>query len=269
MYRNIQRIIFHEVSQPSSDGIRLVPPSRIKQIGGRAGRFGFGGGEGRGGIVTCLNPEDMEYMKECMNTPNEEYKTAGIQPPSEIIEELSCHFPTLPLVAILAAIKRAGRYSSHYSPCQSDDMRLIAFMLEEYPSLSITEKLTLSAAPVQLRDIRIIKAFQFFIKSLAERRPCPFQVDLGHHHIALDHLSLAESYYRTLDLYLWLGSRFPNIFVDREEVMVKREECSNLVTRLLSKITHHRKKVNPPLVGITSNLGSLSNVLKDLDGRAL
>ncbi|PJF19163.1 hypothetical protein PSACC_01007 [Paramicrosporidium saccamoebae] len=252
-------IIFHDIKQQSSGGIRLVPSSRIKQIGGRAGRFGFGKAEG---IVSCLHAEDMEYMTECMKTPNEEYLAAGLAPPGPVIEEISRQFPDLPLVAVLSAITHAGKYSAHFVPCLSEDQRLVAYMLEEFPSLTTTDRLTLSAAPVQLRDPRIISAFQWFVKSIAEKKPCPFRVDLGHHRQAMDYLGLAESFYRTLDLYLWLASRFADIFIDRQKVMVKREMCSQLVTRLLSQITVSRTGSFEK-----SDMTTLDQMLKDVDSQ--
>jgi ATP-dependent RNA helicase SUPV3L1/SUV3 len=197
-----------------------------------------------------------------MNTPNEEYLAAGLAPPGPIIEEISRRFPNLPLVAVLSAVVHAGKYSKHFVPCLSEDQRLVAYMLEEFPALTIADRLTLSAAPVQLRDPRIISAFQWFVKSIAEKKPCPFRVDLGHHRQAIDHLGLAESFYRTLDLYLWLASRFADIFIDRKKVMAKREMCSQLVTRLLSQITVPRSKSFEK-----SDMTTLDQMLKDVDSQ--
>jgi hypothetical protein len=63
----------------------------------------------------------------------------------------------------------------------------------------------------------------------------------------MDYLDMAESFYRTLDLYLWLATRYPKIFLEREKVMEKREFCSKLVNRLLGRITVDGAKPLPDL----------------------
>ena len=107
---NIQRIVFAKVNQPSPTGLAKVPPSRIKQIAGRAGRFGFGNATGK---VTCLYEKDLNYVRECMEMPNAEYHQAGLQPLSRHYEQLSAHFPNLPLCALLDAISAIGKFLSY------------------------------------------------------------------------------------------------------------------------------------------------------------
>lgn len=260
--------------------MRLVPPSRIKQIAGRAGRFGFGSSQG---IVTCLHEQDMEYLRDCMNTPNENYTHAGIAPPATLIEGLSHQHEELPLVSILGAITEAGRYGQCYTPCISREQKIVAHLLQAFPALSIGEKLLLSAAPINLQDTGTLNAFYWFVTCIADKRACPLRVNLVHHRQALDHLSLAESFYRTLDLYLWLASRFPTLFTERTQVMAKREQCNQLVTKLLSQITVHRPGGNVfgdsdgqdlelgedpsiPSANVPSaDLNALGRVLQDID----
>lgn len=230
---NIQRIIFQGVMQMSPEGFVHVPPSRIKQIAGRAGRFGFGGD----GQASCLSNRDMDYFRDCMNFPNEEYFNAGLAPVASQIEELSWQFPSLSLVAILSAITDAGHYSSRYSPCISKEQKILAHVLEDYPSLPIADKLVLAAAPVNLRDLSLLSSYRWFISSLEAGKPCELQVHLQNRRNVMSYLELAESFYRMLDLYLWLGVRFPETFYQRDEALKKRQACNELVTHLLQQIT--------------------------------
>ena len=50
-----------------SQNIR-VPPAQVKQIAGRAGRYGS---RWPGGEVTCLYDEDMDHLRMCMDAPVE------------------------------------------------------------------------------------------------------------------------------------------------------------------------------------------------------
>ena len=260
--------------------MRLVPPSRMKQIAGRAGRFGFGSSQG---IVTCLHDQDMEYLRDCMNTPNDNYTHAGIAPPATLIEELSYQYKDLSLVAMLGAITDAGRYGKCFTPSISQEQKIIVHLLCSFPALSIAEKLLLSAAPVNLRDSGTVNAFHWFITCIADKRPCPLRVSLAHHRQALDYLSMAESFYRTLDLYLWLAFRFPEIFTEQDQVLEKREQCNRLVTKLLSQITVHKTgrldfgdadgqgpdlgdyQKSPLVETANADLDTLDRVLQDID----
>lgn len=104
------------------------------------------------------------------------------------------------------------------------------------------DKFALSKAPVRMRDMRLVRAFEWFVSQMAQGKPCPLRLSLGHRGHPMDLLELAESFYRALDLYLWLASRYPEIFFQREQVMEKRELCSRLVTSLLDRITVTTKR---------------------------
>lgn len=265
---NIQRIVFQSVMQMSPDGFVHVPPSRIKQIAGRAGRFGFG----NDGSATCLVDRDMDYFQDCMNFPNEEYSNAGLAPLAKQIEELAWQFPSLPLVALLSAITDAGRYSSQYSPCISKEQKILAHVLEDYPSLPIADKLVLVAAPVNLRDLSLLSSYRWFVSSLEAGRPCELQVHLRDRGNVMNYLELAESFYRMLDLYLWLGVRFPETFYQREEALKKRQTCNELVARLLQQITFDNRsndKSTPILDTIKSSSlagrGAFDRILDEMN----
>lgn len=259
--------------------MRPVPPSRIKQIAGRAGRFGFGTDQG---VATCLHDRDMEYFLDCMRTPNEEYAQAGLAPPAALMEALAHQFSQLPLTAILSAITDGGQYGSVFSPCISREQKMIAHLLEDFPALSVGERLLLASAPVNLRDSNLVNAFHWFVSCLAEGRPCPLRVDLRQHRQALDYLAMAESFYRTLDLYLWLASRFPATYIERAQVLERRELCSDLVERLLGRITIDRSPLlalggkqgdgspAPELTGASppeADIASLERVLRDIEAQ--
>ncbi|CAM9551656.1 unnamed protein product, partial [Phaeothamnion confervicola] len=84
---NIRRIIFHTVIkwEGSASAVRLIEPTLIKQIGGRAGRHGSRWEED-GGVVTCLREADLPYVRETMKSPLVPVQRAGISPSSEHLQ---------------------------------------------------------------------------------------------------------------------------------------------------------------------------------------
>ena len=244
---NIQRIVFAEIQQPGAilGTWRKVPSSRIKQIAGRAGRFGFNKNGNTIGEVTAFRKTDLKYVRECMETPNEEYLQAGLHPSHLHYERLFEQFPDLSLPALMNAISAVGRFDPEHQVCIGRDMYVLAYSLMAFPELSISDQLTLSTAPVSLRCHFNINTYRLFVEHISKRKPCPLDFDMRHFTNPRTYLGVVESFYRALDLYLWLGTRYPEVFVDKEMVSKKRKELSELVTSLLHKLT--RKKMEKPL----------------------
>jgi replicative superfamily II helicase len=61
------------------DGQELRPltPTEVKQIAGRAGRFG---GAHAAGYVTCLSESDLPLLRQCLATASEEIAEACLLP---------------------------------------------------------------------------------------------------------------------------------------------------------------------------------------------
>eukprot|EP00611_Tribonema_gayanum_P025198 TRINITY_DN568_c1_g2_i3.p1 TRINITY_DN568_c1_g2~~TRINITY_DN568_c1_g2_i3.p1 ORF type:complete len:961 (+),score=366.71 TRINITY_DN568_c1_g2_i3:183-3065(+) len=78
---NIRRIIFHTVIKRGARGTaRVIEPTLLKQIAGRAGRMSSKWDTGE---VTAFTEDDMRYIRETMVTPLLPLKTAGIFPALE------------------------------------------------------------------------------------------------------------------------------------------------------------------------------------------
>jgi ATP-dependent RNA helicase SUPV3L1/SUV3 len=256
---NIQRIVFASVKQFSGSlAMQPVPPQRIKQIAGRAGRFGFGQA-GTVGEVSALTSDDLSYVRSCMEQPNEPYPLAGVQPPPAMNETLSHALPQLSFCALLGAIRDTGQFESPFSPCISKEMLILAYSLKAFPSLRLSDLVTLSCAPVNVRCPLNVNSFRLMISNLAAGRQCPLEFDMRQFANPRTMLPVAESFYRALDLYLWLSTRYPEIFTDRAMVMERREALAEQVNSLLSRLTKGSK--SPPVASPTEpfSLGGITN----------
>lgn len=70
-YRNIRRIIFEAVEKFDGKAVRVLSLTQLKQIAGRAGRFGT---EYAVGQATTLVQEDMATLKRALAIPMIEIK---------------------------------------------------------------------------------------------------------------------------------------------------------------------------------------------------
>jgi ATP-dependent RNA helicase SUPV3L1/SUV3 len=110
--RKIQRIIFETMSK--WDGWMEVPleASQVKQIAGRAGRYGMGIGMD-GGVVTTLEPSDLPLLKAAMDTKPEPLRYARVGFTSGTIKNI---FEALPLGSTATTARDALLFCSVLPP---------------------------------------------------------------------------------------------------------------------------------------------------------
>jgi ATP-dependent RNA helicase SUPV3L1/SUV3 len=106
----IQRIVFETMSK--WDGWMEVPleASQVKQIAGRAGRYGMGA---EGGIVTTLEPSDLPLLKAAMDTQPESLRYARVGFISTTILDL---FASLPRDSTATTVRDALLFCSVLPP---------------------------------------------------------------------------------------------------------------------------------------------------------
>jgi len=72
---SIRRVIFSSLMKFDGHEHRDLHPTEVKQIAGRAGRYC--GSYSEGGVVTTFHRGDLEYLAECLDTPDTDLTTAG------------------------------------------------------------------------------------------------------------------------------------------------------------------------------------------------
>lgn len=74
---NIQRVIFASMQKYDGAAIRPLEPSEVRQIAGRAGRFGS---RYEAGQVTCLEQKDVAALRAALDAPVVPLAEAGLAP---------------------------------------------------------------------------------------------------------------------------------------------------------------------------------------------
>lgn len=129
--------------------------------------------------------------------------------------------------------------NQNYFLCGMKDLRRLAGILEAFPALPINDRFQLACAPIKRNDALLNDKFKQYLGFMSRDQPCPVnvRVPLIGKGRPEGLLMLAESLYRTLDLYLWLATHFPSHFPFTEEALERREQCGLLVSRLLERIS--------------------------------
>ena len=161
--------------------------SQIKQIGGRAGRFGVNNTSASGpdevtpdraeaaeledmsnGVVTCLEEEDMAILREAMAAPMEPITKAALHPTAQQLVNFTSLLPSTTtqqhVFEIFPIIASAS--PDYFVPAFGNTLKT-SNLLIDIPDLTVAERWQLGLSPVNVRDPEVVKAFVSFVTSHA------------------------------------------------------------------------------------------------------
>ncbi|KAK3829252.1 MAG: P-loop containing nucleoside triphosphate hydrolase protein [Benniella sp.] len=202
---NIRRIIFEAVRKFDGKAVRTLSLTQLKQIAGRAGRFGT---EYAVGQATTLVQSDMAILKRALAIPMIEIKRAGIQPTSQKIEEFAMLLPNAPFSYVLKTFEMMSRNSSLFFPSQFRTMVQNAELLDKI-KMPIRERIPFLSAPIQIRDDVLVKEAVKMAEAVAAGQAVSIDnfvklPEEGSKKEKKPDLQRLESNHRTIMLYLWL-----------------------------------------------------------------
>ncbi|CAI2183490.1 16117_t:CDS:10, partial [Funneliformis geosporum] len=239
---NIRRIIFETVKKFDGKEIRYISIPQIKQIAGRAGRYGF---DNPIGEVTALESQDMRYVQKAMQTPSIELEVAGLQPTMEMVEQFAHQLSGIEqFEKLLEKFEDLARVDGQFFLCNFDSQKIIAKSIE-HVDLTIPERFIFATSPINSSDPKLM----LVIKKLAKYHSDRIPVSLGSilHLDAkvprdIQTLSYIESKHRIIMLYLWLSYRFPETFLNIEEALEMKTRCEALIHESLQSLKFSRNR---------------------------
>ncbi|TCD66416.1 RNA helicase [Steccherinum ochraceum] len=166
-FRKIKRIIFSQVRKSDGQRDHLLTPPQIKQIAGRAGRFGLHGDD-TGGIVTTLLRGDLHILVAAMAYPVSPIRYARIRPDAELEMKIE---GLLPPKSSYLTYSEVLHYVSKVDPCyevqslatEEAAARAVASVTGR-GSVSEEELILLRQAPVPWRNPLATKCGAEFIR---------------------------------------------------------------------------------------------------------
>jgi hypothetical protein len=204
---SIRRVVFASLHKFDGEARRPLTPPEVKQIAGRAGRYG---GRYSRGEVTTLSGEDLPALRAALAAPAVTLEHASTFPPVEAILAAAASAPAAGLEGALRRLAGAQPCAAHYAQHQPDDVIALARLLAPLP-LPLPAALTLALAPCDARDPGGAAALLAYASALS--RGGPVRVDAGAAPTPLApprtqaELAALEGAFRTYDLYVWLALR--------------------------------------------------------------
>ncbi|XP_019108298.1 DExH-box ATP-dependent RNA helicase DExH16, mitochondrial isoform X2 [Beta vulgaris subsp. vulgaris] len=145
---NISRIIFSTLKKFDGVELRDLTVPEIKQIAGRAGRYGS---KYPVGEVTCLEGEDLPLLHTSLNSPSPPLERAGLFPNYDLLLLYSRANPEIGLYHILEHFVTNAKLSPNYFIADCEDLLKVAAIIDELP-LGLHEKYLFCISPVDVDD---------------------------------------------------------------------------------------------------------------------
>lgn len=255
---NISRIIFSTMMKFDGFCNRELTVAEIKQIAGRAGRYGskFPVGE-----VTCLNPQDLPLLHSSLKSASSIIERAGLFPTFDLLSLYSRLHGTDFFHPILERFLEKAKLSPDYFITDCEDMLKVAAIVDDLP-LGLYDKYLFCMSPVDVSDDISTQGLVQFAENYARKgivrlkeifTPGTLQVPKTD-----NQLKELESVHKVLELYVWLSFRMDDSFPDREVAASQKSICSMLIEEYLERFgwqPQDRRKV----------LGGAQKLLQEYD----
>ncbi|QDH13856.1 RNA helicase [Formicincola oecophyllae] len=216
---SIKRVVFSSLQKFDGRNTRTLTTQEIKQIGGRAGRYGM---HEEGLVCVLEGAGSPTYIKKMLDAPPEpqEELRPYVQPDADIIQAVADEIGTDSLYGVLARIKRAVLRPDdpNYRLADMDQSMEIAAALEGIDGLDLQTRWTYAMCPVNTRDNDLPLLVDWAAQhARGQKVPPPGMGMLPRPELASnEELGRAEKRHRLLVTWRWLAQRFPEVYADIE-----------------------------------------------------
>lgn len=240
----IRRVVFATVEKYDGVAMRDLAPHEIRQIAGRAGRYGLH----EEGEVSALDPRDLPALRRSIE-PREGEEPHGpiwISPTDEHLRRLATILKTTRVSRLLQFFQTRVMRDADAALRIADlsDRIEVAVALEfadGFLDLPLDVRCAYSRAPAATRGHMLEVLARWGSQHARDGYVSGAELTAGA--AVRDRLLLFEDRSRLATLYLWLSQRFPDVYGNREAVTAIRESIDDDIhTALLKRGARSKKK---------------------------
>lgn len=241
----IHQVVFFKTEKFDGESTRPLTFSEIRQIGGRAGRYGFA----QFGVVSALTPQALNQVRFAIRSPQKPIEpTYYVAPGPNHIRIIGKVLGSDSLERILTFFEKAMDFSNPcFARANIDELSFLSSAIDQaLPSFTPVERLGIACAPVDLKSETVLSWFldrmvPAFGAVNADGFPEDTLEDLFSAADEFSHgaasgsmeLRRAEDYLKTLTVYAWLAYRYPQTFPHIDNCQEKREVVNSFIERSL------------------------------------
>jgi ATP-dependent RNA helicase SUPV3L1/SUV3 len=223
----VKRIVFMEVEKYDGIATRPLELSEIKQIAGRAGRFGLY----ETGYVTAMDEQKLEFLQK-------QWKKEELP-----IERVSLGFPQILLsmnapLDVVLKLWHDARPSEPFEKIKIDEMLFLyneayrmRMYIADFDDKSVLYRMI--TCPVDIKDTELVHLWGEYCMNYT----ADISLEKPRSASRYQGLQKYESYYKKLDLYYQLSMRLGKL-VDTDWLDAEREKTQDTIMQLLAKDKH-------------------------------
>ncbi len=245
----IRRVVFSSLVKWDGRQERSLTPAEVRQIGGRAGRYG----QHEAGVVAVLagggDPARLRALMETEPAPPADLRPQ-VSPDRRIVaaiaEELGTGSLLETLRRIRGAVLRPGDPNYRLADLETQ-MEIAAVM--DGTELPLLDRWTYALCPVDVRDAGIDRLLRWGLEHAAGETvrvpgaghlPSPHRADQAA-------LERAEKVAKRLVAWRWLSQHFPDSYADTELAAAERKRLDGFIEAVLQQqaIGHSHRRGKP------------------------
>lgn len=263
-------MIFEAVAKWDGGGMSRLSTSQIKQIAGRAGRFGLHEKDSVG-VVTTLHPADLEVVREALKAPFQPLRYArlhmGMSSFSRIVR-------ALPWEATGATVADVYHFVARMSPLfkfqATQDLHVGFEFIDEFiDCLPLASRLLIQNSPCPWRDGEAVKGARAMLQ--IHRNQLHVSIEevlhrsgllkkLNHVHLAMEGhlpppssketvmlLGQLETVHKVVVLYLWFTYRYPIAYPQQSKAFSIRHATEHAMDWCLEVLHQMRIQSDDPV----------------------
>ncbi|MBP2302976.1 helicase-related protein [Azospirillum picis] len=239
-----RRVLFTALEKFDGSAVRPLTATEVKQIAGRAGRFGQFE-EGYFGVIARGTPATLKRLLEAPDRRLRADAPLPVRPTRAMLARLAAHVGSDETRLLVDCFADAATAGSPFRLADLSALRRAAPLLDAR-RLPLAAKLELLLAPADLEEAEDAKVFAAILDAVESQEPLPLGRLMPDR---LDGLAadLLEGLSRACDLYFWASRKFPDVLPDRDRVRGQRDAIGQRLSATLA--SRARRREPPPAAG--------------------
>jgi ATP-dependent RNA helicase SUPV3L1/SUV3 len=235
----VRRVLFTALEKFDGTAVRPLSPVEIRQIAGRAGRYGqFEAGEF--GVIARNTPQALRTLMERPDARLGDKSALIVRPNRAMLARLSEYSGTTAMATLVDWFAAAKTSGSPYAIADLGALKRLAAILDER-TLAFKDKLGLLFIPADLEKEAELRLFRAILQTVESGDRMPLGHVVPSRIEGLDDQAL-EDLSRACDLYHWAARRFPDLFPDREAVRERRASLGGRLGEMLASGARRERK---------------------------